>query len=812
MRKRRRRRIESTDDAEVSSLEALRQEEMVIAAAEAPLGWAGVLVVLLPVIVCFLGNGRNPWVTGGAAIATGLLAILNPVQKKMPWSMLLLSFGILSLGLITLLPLPLPFVPAWRQALISDLAMPLASSWSPQPRVTLENGAWLMVVLLWFNWGAGYWQSSGSRSQALRVLAGGLVALAVTSLTFHALRWEPSTWRFSKYEDIGPFANRNHFGCLMAMTTVLCLTCAYDLLRRRKRSWVLFGLGIVPCFAAVLITGSRAGLLLFGMSVVLWLSVSAMRKRSLQRLAVSGAVVLALTAGLVLFGQKVLHRFSSQGSVVENIMEEGRWPIHAAALDLILQNPLLGVGLGNFAAVFGMTNTLGEGFVRFRHPESDWLWFMAEAGWPATLGLIAGVLLMVLWTGPWRTGAKSSQRRERRLRLSCGIALLLAVVHGMVDVPNHDLPMALLVTLLAAMSLSPDKLAKASGAVVPNLFRAAGLLALAAGSLWFATGMGTTTLMGQSALTKNLQEAKDQSTAGDAARAWKAASRATEAAPLNWEAWFARGEIGLKLGRPSAEVLLDFARSRYLEPNVADNCMVEARHWLHRDPMMAVPVWREALRREASLQSDRYREMVITSETLPELRTAVRDLASNQRLLLQFLNFARGAEAESVLQEMLQRYPALEGLNSAERKLLFEFWYRINRQTLAEALQKHEGWLADGWYYLATDYASKNDFKRAFELAQRYVISAVNLPSEALASIEQLQREFSLYPSDAKRGFNLYVAQRDQKKYDDALKTLQTMAGQPTAPKSVYFEMGKMYGHKGDFEKAWEMIVRFLHA
>lgn len=810
-RRRKHRSADGSDRTDGPSLEESRAEEAAIAAAEAPMTWTGRLITLLPILVCFLGNGRNPWVMGGVALAVGLLAIVAPARQRLPYSLLLLSAALLLLGLLPLLPLPMPYPPAWRLALVNDLQLPLPSTWSAQPLVTLENWSWLLIIILWFNWAASFWQRSCGRSQALRLLSYGLISLAIVSLILHAVKWEPSTWRYANHTDLGPFANRNHFGCLMAMSSVLCLACAYDLLRRRKRSWVLHGLGVLPCFAAVLIVGSRAGLALFGLGIVLWLSASALRKRSLQRLAVSGALLLALTTGAVLFGQKLLQRFSNHGSLVESVVEEGRWPIHAAAFDLILQNPLLGIGLGNFAAVFGMTNQIGEGFVRFRHPESDWLWFMAEAGWPATLCLLGGILLLIPWIAPWQPAAKSAQRRDRRLRLSCGIALFLPLVHGIIDVPNHDLPMALLVALLAAMALHHEKLAKAPGVALPTLFRFLGLITAIAGGLWLSTGWATSHYMGQSALQMHLANAKTQSATGEAAKAWKSINIAVQAAPLNWEAWFVRAETGLKLGHSSTSVMQDFARSRYLEPNVALNCMVEAEHWLRRDPLMAVPAWREALQRESSLQVNRYREMLKAAEPFPELKLAVRDLASNAKLLLSYLGTVTGPEFESALNELLLRFPALEGLNPGERYQLFHHWrHQGNRQSLTDALRTHDDWLPDGWIFLATELAAQGNFKPAFELAERFLTTSVNLPKETAGPIDQLQREFSLHPSDARRGFNLYVTQRQSRKYDDALQTLQTMARQPTAPKSIYYEMGVTYALKNDYEKAWEMMTRFL--
>ena len=97
---------------------------------------------------------------------------------------------------------------------------------------------------------------------------------------------------------------------------------------------------------------------------------------------------------------------------------------------------MIGIGLGNFSGVFGLTNHLANVYTRYRHPESDLLWFAAEAGWPAALAGSLGVLLFIAWMGPWRSVSKSARKTERRLRLAAGLAVLLALVHGVIDTPG----------------------------------------------------------------------------------------------------------------------------------------------------------------------------------------------------------------------------------------------------------------------------------------------------------------------------------------------------------------------------------------
>jgi hypothetical protein len=54
------------------------------------------------------------------------------------------------------------------------------------------------------------------------------------------------------------------------------------------------------------------------------------------------------------------------------------------------------------------------------------------------------------------------------------------------------------------------------------------------------------------------------------------------------------------------------------------------------------------------------------------------------------------------------------------------------------------------------------------------------------------------------------VAQPDANRLDDALKTLEIMAAQPSAPADIYFETAKIYALKGDYQSAWEQTQKYL--
>lgn len=811
-RRRRRRHFSGEDTSNSTSNEAEKGEQEETLSTSPRQRILSLGIAWFPMILLALGNGRNPWIPGLAALLVGLLLVLNPPHSRLPYSFLFIAAVIAVLPLLALLPLPASVQLDWRQTLVIDHDLALPGSFSTQPWVTFENWCLLLLVLLWLLWCAGHWQTASDRMPVMRHLALGLSGLAILSLVFHFSGWQPATWGVGTEQDIGPYANRNHFACLMAMNAILCLSSAYDLLRRKKQTWILFGLGLIPCFMAVIVNTSLGGILAFGAGVAAWLAMAALRGRSLQRLAIMGAVLLVLTAGVVLFGQHLVRQvFDSQTGIIEKVTEGGRPDIYRNTLSLIEQHPLLGVGLGNFAAVFGMTNQIHEGYVRFRHPESDWLWFLAEAGWPATLAALVGLTVFLASMGLRNSGQGNTERRARRARLTAGLTVLVSLGHGIVDVPNHNFVHALIVALLAGIALHPQQLRASRGTSLRLPFRAGGVALIAASTLWFATGLGYPTPMGDSVWQRDLAKAKALLKQGEVQAALPVINQVIASAPLSWEAYFVRAETNLKLGKPSAAVLADFARARAMEPNVANLCMVEAQLWLRYDPPMAVPAWREALRRERAEETTRYAVMLQATQAHAELRPAVRDLATRARLLLAYLWTTRDDEFQETLRELISRFPSLEGMSSHERYSLFHLWRQHgDREEMRKALQANTEWLRDGWPVLAQELAAQDKPKEAFELAQKFIATSMNLTPDPSVKLEQLEREFLFFPSDPQRGFRLYVAQREAKQYDAAINTLVKMAAQPSTPRHVNFELGKVYALKGDYANAWKFTALYI--
>ena len=181
--------------------------------------------------------------------------------------------------------------------------------------------------------------------------------------------------------------------------------------------------------AAMLATLSKGGYLAIGgLALVAVLSV-----RRWGALILVGAVAAAL---LLVRVPIVAQRLSST-----DISIGGRLEIYRATLQMIRANPIFGVGLGGYSFQF-------RGSVPEVYPHDIWLTFWVEVG---LLGVIAfaATLAILLWRGAraWRR----VQGFERSVLWGALAALVMWIVHGVVDSPYWKNDMSVEFWMLAAL-------------------------------------------------------------------------------------------------------------------------------------------------------------------------------------------------------------------------------------------------------------------------------------------------------------------------------------------------------------------------
>ncbi len=215
--------------------------------------------------------------------------------------------------------------------------------------------------------------------------------------------------------------------------------------------------GALACFFALLLTGSRGGLICscLGLLVAISLMVANRQKRSFWQVVIWGSVALAITVGLL----SGMGRIGSQG-----LIDDGRWSVYGFCLEAIRQRPLLGAGIGTFEDLFPSLradNFYSWGVWDYAH--STILEIAVEMGIPvaAMIAIAALASLFILA----RAAVKSEGRSRRLLAAITGIAVL-SYLHSLIDfslqIPGYLVPFGILLGCgLARASAAPT----AAGAI-----------------------------------------------------------------------------------------------------------------------------------------------------------------------------------------------------------------------------------------------------------------------------------------------------------------------------------------------------------
>ena len=305
----------------------------------------------------------------------------------------------------------------------------------------------------------------------------------------------------------GPFVNPNFFSGFLVMA--LPVTLVLYMASRKALIAVLPALGFVFCLMALMLTGAKFGVIAASAAVVVFLLLAALTKSLDRRMLVRLLIITAVTIPILIpFSMPVKSR-------VEQAQAGGR-QVHSTAfrlytwkatLNMVREQPLLGVGPGTFAITYPEYTIAGP----TKHAHNSYLQIAAEKGAPA---LIAFVLLLsaIAWAALKGMFARRSDDAARepasesiiwadfvpqgtwRL-VACGIfgALVGSSVRSVVDsdwsIIGISLPFWALAGLLVSRSGAPaesvslGRVARAVSAAACVVFIAFGLSS-AFGDLW----------------------------------------------------------------------------------------------------------------------------------------------------------------------------------------------------------------------------------------------------------------------------------------------------------------------------------------
>ena len=387
---------------------------------------------------------------------------------------------VLGFGLFQVLPLPLQVIRVLSPkayALYQEMAFDsgLTASWrtlSLYPYATKLELLRLFALALLFWVVANHLRTREQVNRVVRLIMAVGFLLAIFGIIQHftwngRLYWTREPIQIGHH--FGPYVNRNHFAGYMEMVIPLFLGHLFvtrqswsshasgwrDRLLRwgtpeATRSLLAFFGGLV-IVAALLLSGSRAGLFSFFGSMLFVALLANRRGNSKRRWAILALFMgLGFAYALWLKADDVLKTFAILWLGTDDPSAGERLLVWKDTLHLGRDYLWGGTGLNTFSWAFPLYKSPLSRQVLYTHAENDYVQAFAEGGLPF-IGLLA---LTLAWGGAQLlTGWMKNQRSyERGLGLGLLAGLVALLFHSVVDFNLHIMANAILFVILLALA------------------------------------------------------------------------------------------------------------------------------------------------------------------------------------------------------------------------------------------------------------------------------------------------------------------------------------------------------------------------
>ena len=475
---------------------------------------------------------------------------------------------------------------SWRTTLSESYGVVFPWTHNPEPSRALDGMLAGIVAIVWFLWARTI---ALDRSRRTVMIWGMLASAAIVSLVsfitrgidpdaIYGLRYTPGWVGF------GPFPNRNHTACFLAMGVVLGAGCAgWAAVRRHYRHLATALVLSTIAFAGLLATQSRGGVIVLAAGLGVFLLLIILRFPRIRTLAIAVGVLGVMAAAGLAFGAQVLARFASkEGGEVSTLMRVHIWQ---DTLRVWKDAPLFGHGIGTFTQIFPMYQEVATGESIVLHPESSWLQWLVELGaFPVFFGVIAGIA----YIAP-RVRVIYSGNRSIFMRAGPFAAAAVLVVHALFDVPAHRWATAGLGLAALALACAPS----GPGGLIPAPRKAA-LVPIGIAAFWAFPFFTDLPAWSPLSLTRLL--AREQTTPFVSVTELE---HALVYFPLNPTLHYsiAMHQIDDPLNRRTAEWQRHFRIAARLMPGSWELAAMQARACVRVAPMMSLNYWQVAVER-----------------------------------------------------------------------------------------------------------------------------------------------------------------------------------------------------------------------
>lgn len=254
----------------------------------------------------------------------------------------------------------------------------------------------------------------------------------------------------------GPYVNQHHFAALMVLLSGPAIS--EILVRRRLETRLLYLIAAVLMAVAVLLTGSRGGVLAYltmlaavGLATVRFREKRIVPDKVLVPLSI-GLLGMALIIGLAIFlgGDGAISRGFGL-NYGEGDFTSGRRYFWAIAWQVFTAHPILGAGMDAFGVAFTQFDTR-NGFYRVEQAHNDYLQMLSDGGIVGFL-ITVGFLFLFFRESLRRIKESTGERLIlRHIRIGSFAGCCGVLVHSFFDFPLRTWSNSYFFLLLVAIA------------------------------------------------------------------------------------------------------------------------------------------------------------------------------------------------------------------------------------------------------------------------------------------------------------------------------------------------------------------------
>ena len=415
------------------------------------------LLAFIPIVATLLYGGSS---TFSLIVIGPLLAVLGVAWAVRSWRLSEITINadpllypllaLLALSLFQLLPLGNAGVPA------DILSVPASNALTLDPYSTKIFIFRLLGYILFFAAALTFIDTEERLRRLVTTIAifGGVIAFAgliqrlASPDAIYGMRPTPDAIPF------GPYVNRHHFATLMVLFSGIVLSHLLGGAVARDKK-LLFAIPLVLMAAAIVLTGSRGGVIAFLVTFSLCVAAH-LRSGGRTRLPlIAGAGAFAVfIVFLVIFlgGADALLRSTGLQAAADDI-SSGRLHFWSVAWQIFTSNPIIGAGMEAFGLAYTQFDTR-NGMFRVEQAHNDYLQMLADGG-VVGFAIVAAFIVLLVKKGLAAFRGDEAGEYQQVTRVGAFAGCVGVLVHSFVDFPLRTASNAFFFLLVAAMLAVP---------------------------------------------------------------------------------------------------------------------------------------------------------------------------------------------------------------------------------------------------------------------------------------------------------------------------------------------------------------------